>query len=161
MTINLAHLFLECTVRKAKCKWTTSVRSVKLLCTMSVGNIHDRNTGIGSIRYWEGELTPDNRVYHSACGDVDHSLVLLYIRVSHTGKCFTSGRPSASCHSFNEEQVLLSATGSQTVWTVLTITKPFLRRSCQSRMRCCVLLQPLGWCCVDCVIHHERDVREE
>jgi len=24
-----------------------------------------------------------------------------------------------------------------------------------------VLLQPLGWCCVDCVIHHERDVREE
>jgi len=24
-----------------------------------------------------------------------------------------------------------------------------------------VLLQPLRWCCVDCVIHHERDVREE
>jgi len=24
-----------------------------------------------------------------------------------------------------------------------------------------VLLQPLWWCCVDCVIHHERDVREE
>ena len=24
-----------------------------------------------------------------------------------------------------------------------------------------VLLQPLQWCCVDCVIHHERDVREE
>ena len=23
------------------------------------------------------------------------------------------------------------------------------------------LLQPLQWCCVDCVIHHERDVREE
>jgi len=23
------------------------------------------------------------------------------------------------------------------------------------------LLQPLRWCCVDCVIHHERDVREE
>jgi len=22
-------------------------------------------------------------------------------------------------------------------------------------------LQPLRWCCVDCVIHHERDVREE
>jgi len=22
------------------------------------------------------------------------------------------------------------------------------------------LLQPLRWCCVDCVIHHERDVRE-
>jgi len=24
-----------------------------------------------------------------------------------------------------------------------------------------VLLQPLRWRCVDCVIHHERDVREE
>jgi len=24
-----------------------------------------------------------------------------------------------------------------------------------------VLLQPLQWCCVDCVIHHEQDVREE
>ena len=24
-----------------------------------------------------------------------------------------------------------------------------------------VVLQPLRWCCVDCVIHHERDVGEE
>jgi len=24
-----------------------------------------------------------------------------------------------------------------------------------------MLLQPLRWCCVDCVIYHERDVREE
>jgi len=24
-----------------------------------------------------------------------------------------------------------------------------------------MLLQPLRWRCVDCVIHHERDVREE
>ena len=24
-----------------------------------------------------------------------------------------------------------------------------------------MLLQPLRWCCVDCVIHHEREVREE
>jgi len=24
-----------------------------------------------------------------------------------------------------------------------------------------LLLQPLRWCCVDCVIHHERDVRED
>ena len=24
-----------------------------------------------------------------------------------------------------------------------------------------VLLQPLRWCSVDCVIHHERDVHEE
>jgi len=23
------------------------------------------------------------------------------------------------------------------------------------------VLQPLRWCCVDCVIHHERDMREE
>jgi len=23
------------------------------------------------------------------------------------------------------------------------------------------MLQPLRWCYVDCVIHHERDVREE
>ena len=28
-------------------------------------------------------------------------------------------------------------------------------------MICFVLLQPLRWCCVDCVIHHERDVWEE
>jgi len=30
---------------------------------------------------------------------------------------------------------------------------------------CCkkegMLLQPLRWCCIDCVILHERDVREE
>ena len=24
-----------------------------------------------------------------------------------------------------------------------------------------MLLQPLRWCCVDCVVRHERDVREE
>jgi len=24
-----------------------------------------------------------------------------------------------------------------------------------------LVLQPLRWCCVDCVIHHEWDVREE
>jgi len=24
-----------------------------------------------------------------------------------------------------------------------------------------VLLQPLPWCCVDCVIHHEQDMRKE
>ena len=24
-----------------------------------------------------------------------------------------------------------------------------------------LVLQPLRWCCIDCVIHHERDVREE
>jgi len=24
-----------------------------------------------------------------------------------------------------------------------------------------ILLQPLQWCCVDCVIYHEQDVREE
>jgi len=24
-----------------------------------------------------------------------------------------------------------------------------------------LMLQRLRWCCVDCVIHHERDVREE
>jgi len=24
-----------------------------------------------------------------------------------------------------------------------------------------VVLQPLGWPCVECAIHHERDVREE
>ena len=23
------------------------------------------------------------------------------------------------------------------------------------------VLQPLPWCCIDCAIHHERDVREE
>jgi len=29
------------------------------------------------------------------------------------------------------------------------------------RRRGHTLLQPLRWCCVDCVIYHERDVREE
>ena len=24
-----------------------------------------------------------------------------------------------------------------------------------------MVLQPLRWCCLDCVIYHERDVREE
>ena len=39
-------------------------------------------------------------------------------------------------------------TVSQTCWGVLQ----------EDRMP---LSQPLRWCCVDCVIHHERDVREE
>ena len=29
------------------------------------------------------------------------------------------------------------------------------------QMKTTVVLQPLRWCCVKCVIHHERDVREE
>jgi len=29
------------------------------------------------------------------------------------------------------------------------------------RSKAFIMLQPLRWCCVDCVIHHERDVREE
>jgi len=28
-------------------------------------------------------------------------------------------------------------------------------------MRVIGVLQPHRWCCVECVIHHERDVREE
>ena len=39
-------------------------------------------------------------------------------------------------------------TVSQTCWGVLQ----------EDRMP---LSQPLRWCCVDCVIHHEREVREE
>jgi len=35
------------------------------------------------------------------------------------------------------------------------------RFASQSRWFIMALLQPLRWCCVDCVIHHERDVREE
>jgi len=30
-----------------------------------------------------------------------------------------------------------------------------------SKRNIMLLLQPLRWCCVFCVIHHERDVREE
>ena len=30
-----------------------------------------------------------------------------------------------------------------------------------SEMKLNNVLQPLRWCCVECVIHHERDVREE
>jgi len=35
--------------------------------------------------------------------------------------------------------------------------------SCEVKKMSCIkpLLQPLRWCCVDCMIHHERDVREE
>jgi len=41
------------------------------------------------------------------------------------------------------------------------VTKPFW--SCQTFCNWwkVVVLQPLRWCCVECVIHHERDVREE
>ena len=31
----------------------------------------------------------------------------------------------------------------------------------KSRCTMALTLQPLRWCCVDCVNHHERDVREE
>jgi len=30
-----------------------------------------------------------------------------------------------------------------------------------ARHRSFMVLPPLRWCCVDCVIHHEWDVREE
>jgi len=40
----------------------------------------------------------------------------------------------------------------------------FTQRTSDRCVRCKkegMLLQPLRWCCVECVIHHERDVREE
>jgi len=46
----------------------------------------------------------------------------------------------------------------------VVLCEAFTKRTCD---RCCsckkewMLLQPLRWCCVDCVIHHERDVRKE
>ena len=33
--------------------------------------------------------------------------------------------------------------------------------SCRDFSDMKLLLQPLRWYCVECVIHHERDVREE
>jgi len=40
----------------------------------------------------------------------------------------------------------------------------FTQRTCD-RGGCCkkegMLLQPLRWCCVDCMIHHKRDVHKE
>ena len=40
------------------------------------------------------------------------------------------------------------------------ITNSVLERRCAGPQRG-LLLQPLRWCCVDFMIHHERDVREE
>ena len=34
-------------------------------------------------------------------------------------------------------------------------------RVSQITNHCQIVVQPLRWCCVDCVIHHEPDVREE
>jgi len=42
--------------------------------------------------------------------------------------------------------------------------QPSRKESAIGMVRCKkegMLLQPLQWRCVDCVIHHERDVREE
>jgi len=36
-----------------------------------------------------------------------------------------------------------------------------LQISCLSWLCWWILLQPLHWCCVECVIHHEQDVRKE
>ena len=41
---------------------------------------------------------------------------------------------------------------------VLVLVKQFTPAS---SIETFLLLQPLRWCCVDCVFHHERDVREE
>ena len=32
---------------------------------------------------------------------------------------------------------------------------------CVQELWLIIVLQPLRWCCVDCVIHHERDMRKE
>jgi len=63
--------------------------------------------------------------------------------------------------------ILLSADcpGNKTFVTALRIDYPiYLGAVLRSERRGCwtgMLLQPLRWCCVECVIHHERDVREE
>jgi len=44
---------------------------------------------------------------------------------------------------------------------VLVFVKQFSFINRNVSLKQVVLLQPLRWCCVDCVIHHERDVREE
>ena len=41
------------------------------------------------------------------------------------------------------------------------VKQKFPDKDCCCRNIFHLLLQPLRWCCVDCVIHHERDVREE
>jgi len=41
------------------------------------------------------------------------------------------------------------------------VTKRNFAITTGSGQRSKILLRPLRWCCVDCVIHHERDVREE
>jgi len=40
------------------------------------------------------------------------------------------------------------------------LTNSVLEQRCACPQRG-LLLQPLRWCCVDCMLHHERDVREE
>ena len=49
--------------------------------------------------------------------------------------------------------------GSSKVGDVVTPPAPWT--TSERIFRGCGLLPPLRWCCVECVIHHERDVREE
>ena len=52
-------------------------------------------------------------------------------------------------------------TRAETLDTGTEAVKPDPGSSWGSLQKGMPVLQPLQWCCVDCVIHHERDVREE
>jgi len=46
-------------------------------------------------------------------------------------------------------------------FVVIDLTSPKNCGNADWGLTTLILLQPLRWCCVDCVIHHKRDVREE
>jgi len=54
--------------------------------------------------------------------------------------------------------------GAMTRMWMLCRVQPSHKERAVGAVRCKtegMLLQPLQWCCIDCVIHHEWDVREE
>ena len=75
----------------------------------------------------------------------------------------------ACCHGAK-----LCAHATQDFWSQQNGAVPSMWRSCRVQpshkehaigvvhcKKVGMLLQPLHWCCVGCLIHHERDVREE
>ena len=73
---------------------------------------------------------------------------------------------AACCHSVKLCALAARAFRSSTKWCCDQDVKvvPQKKRAIDGVVRCKkegMLLQPLGWRCVECAIHHERDVCEE
>ena len=79
-----------------------------------------------------------------------------------TGKIFTEG---CKCHVqltslFSQLSLHCTPGKKATIPIYKVLLSPDLGKiELQTSSR--LLLQPLRWCCVDCVIHYERHVREE